>query len=225
MDPMTTRRRMLVWCAWAALSLPGAAAAVPLTVYNTGVDNSSNAWGTGGVPDIHYSLIVQPGSATAQTVTDTSYPFPPWIANNSGSRWIGPAADSNGPTGNYVYRTTFNVPANAILSTVSVSGDWATDDPGTDIRINNISTGQTSNGYGSFASFSVTSGFVFGANTLDFYVTNVPQFPNPTGLRVDHISGTYQVPEPHAAFLATMAASATALVRRRRRQKRFDIRS
>ena len=205
-----------------AVSSATSLSAAPLTIFNTGVDNSSNAWGTGGVPDIHYSLVVQPGSATAQTVTDTSFPFPPWIANNSGSRWIGPAADSNGPTGNYVYRTTFNVPANAILSSVSISGDWATDDPGTDIKINNTSTGQTSPSYSALTPFSINSGFVLGTNTLDFYVTNVPQFTNPTGLRVDHISGTYQVPEPYAAFLATMAASASTLIRGRRRRSNFD---
>src|SRR5438105_12530325 len=110
------RHGTLFYCATAAaMSLATAIIAAPLTVYNTGVDNSGNAWGSGGVPDIHYGLIVQPGSAIAQTVTDTAYPFPPWIANNSGSRWIGPDASSQGPPGNYIYRTTFNVPANPIL--------------------------------------------------------------------------------------------------------------
>jgi hypothetical protein len=140
-----------------------------------------------------------PPNFTAVTVDDTTYPFPPWLPNNSGSRWIGPAADSYGPAGPWIYRTTFTVPANAILSTVSVGGDWATDDPGTDIRINGASTGQTSASFTSLTPFSISSGFVFGNNTLDFYITNAG---GPTGLRVDHIVGSYQVPEPAAVALA-----------------------
>jgi len=212
------RHRTLFFCAIAAtMSFATALIAAPLTVYNTGVDNSSNAWGSGGVPDIHYSLIVQPGSAIAQTVTDTAYPFPPWLANNSGSRWIGPAADANGPAGNYVYRTTFNVPNNAVLSSVSVTGDWASDDPGTDIKINGASTGQTSASYSALTPFSINSGFVFGINTLDFYVTNAFNFINPTGLRVDHIAGSYQIPEPTALALACGGLIVGCVLRRRRR--------
>ncbi|HVT29243.1 MAG TPA: hypothetical protein VHE81_14600 [Lacipirellulaceae bacterium] len=186
-------------------------------IYNTGVNNSGVAFASPNVVDPHYSIIL-PANNTAVTVDDTTYPFPPWLPNNAGSRWIGPAADSFGPAGPWIYRTTFTVPANAILSTVSVTGDWATDDPGTDIRINGASTGQTSPSYLALTPFSINSGFVAGTNTLDFYLTNAG---GPTGLRVDHISGTYQVPEPQVVFLATVVISVSALVRRRRSQKYF----
>jgi hypothetical protein len=199
------------------MMLSTAVRAAPLTIFNTGVDNSGNAWAGAGVPDIHYSLIVQPGSATAVTVDANNYPIlgGPWIANNAGSRWIGPAADSQGPPGNYVYRTTFNVPNNAILSTVNVAGDWATDDPGTDIRINGASTGQTSPSFTGLTPFSVTSGFVFGVNTLDFYITNAG---GPTGLRVDHIAGSFQVPEPATLALVGCGLLVSSCVLRRRRR-------
>jgi hypothetical protein len=195
------RHGTLLWCACATvLSFASASNAASLSIFNTGVDNVGNALVGAGVPDTHYNLIVQPGSATAVTVDANNYPIfgGPWVANNAFSRWIGPDQTSQGPPGNYVYRTTFNVPNNAILSTVSITGDWATDDPGTDIRINNIPTGQTSNFFTSLSPFSVNSGFVFGLNTVDFYLTNAG---GPTGLRVDHIQGTFQIPEPAATAL------------------------
>ena len=199
-----------------------ASAANIANIYNTGVDNLGVAFAAPNVVDPHYSII-SPANFTAVTVDDTTYPFPPWLPNNAGSRWIGPAADSYGPAGPWIYRTTFNLPANAILSSVNVMGCWATDDPGTDIRINGASTGQTSLfSYSALTPFSVTSGFVVGTNTLDFYVTNAG---GPTGLRVDCISGTYQIPEPQVAFLVTLAASATTLIRGRRRRGNFDWRA
>ena len=191
--------------------------AAPITIFNTGVDPSANALIGPGVPDPHYSLIVQPGAATAVTVDATIWPIfgGPWVPNNSGSRWIGPDASSNGPPGTYVYRTTFNVPINAVLSTVNVSGDWGTDDNSLDIEINGNSTGLISGGFTTLPPFSITSGFVFGTNTLDFHLNNAG---GPTGLRVDHIAGSYQViPEPTSVVLLTLglAFAAGSFTRRR----------
>jgi hypothetical protein len=201
-----------------ALSLATTANAVPITIFNTGTDNSNNAWGSPNVVDLHYTYLVQPGSAVPVTVDDSGYPFGPWIANNygsPGSRWIGPDQSSFGPAGNYVYRTTFTIPNNAILSTASITGDWATDDPGTDIRINGISTGQTSNFFTALQPFSVNSGFQLGLNTLDFYLTNAG---GPTGLRVDHIRGSVQIPEPGAIALLCGGFLAVGVARYRRRR-------
>jgi hypothetical protein len=177
-------------------------AAIISPLYNTGVDNSGNALVGAGVVDTHYSLIVQPGSSTAVTVDHLNWPIAPngpWVINNPLSRWIGPDQTSQGPAGNYTYRTTFNVPANAILSTVNVSGLWGTDDPSIDIYINGNSTGNVSAGFTTLVPFSVTNNFVFGLNTLDFALTNAG---GPTGLRVDRIVGTYQIPEPASLALA-----------------------
>lgn len=187
-------------------------------LFNTGVNGAGVAFGSGGIADPHYSLIASPTAATAVTVTDTAYPFPPWFVNNAGSRWIGPAADGGGVGGNYVYRTTFTVPANAILSTVNVFGLWGVDDVATDILINGISTSPPSPSYAPLVPFAVTSGFVFGTNTLDFKITNAfPGIVNPTGLRVDRIVGSYQaVPEPATATLAIVALGGSAVILRRR---------
>jgi hypothetical protein len=205
---------------YAVLILAGysnAARAAPImNIYNTGVNNIAFTIGPPNIPDPHYRII-SPANFTAVTVDDTTYPFPPWLANNygsGGSRWIGPSSNGNGPAGPWIYRTIFTVPPTAILSTVNVTGDWATDDPGTDIRINGTPTGQTSASFTSLTPFSVTSGFVFGTNTLDFYLTNAG---GPTGLRVDHISGSFQIPEPTTLALACGGLISGFVLRHRRR--------
>ena len=199
-----------------AVLLTSTASAVPLGgLFNTGVDASANAWLIPGVPDLHYTVTASPSGAFIPVDTDdTVFPFPPWVANNPFSRWIGPAAPAaNGPAGFYNYRTTVNVPANAILSTVMISGLWGTDDPGNDILINGSSTGQVSAGFTSLVPFAINSGFVFGLNTIDFLLFNAG---GPTGLRVDQISGKYQIPEP-AALTALVGGSLILLLRGRRR--------
>lgn len=195
---------------------PAGSQAVPITnIYNTGVNNSGNAWLTAGTPDIHYTVTTSPsGSFVPVAIDDTTFPFPPWFPNNTFSRWIGPAAQyGGGPNGFYAYRTTFTLPGNAILSSVSISGLWGTDDPGNDILINANSTGQVSAGFTSLVPFSINSGFVVGLNTIDFLLANVGG--GPTGLRVDGIKGTYQVPEPYSLAMAFGCSSLWALRRRR----------
>ena len=192
--------------------------AAPLNgLYNTGVDTLSNAWVPPNIPDLHYTVTSSPSGAFVPVdIDDTVYPFPPWFPNNAFSRWIGPAGTSAyGPAGNYVYRTTVNVPANAILSSVMVSGLWGTDDPGLDILINGGSTGQVNIlSFTALTPFSITSGFNYGPNTIDFIVQNAG---GPTGLRVDQISGKYQaVPEP-AGIASLLGAALCTLLRGRRR--------
>ncbi len=196
-------------------------AATISNLYNTGVDNFNNALPLGGMVDPHYIISVSPsGPMLARTVTDTAFPFPPWVANNytpgAGSRWIGPEASSQGPAGNYRYRTTFTLPANTNLSTVSINGLWSTDDGSINININGNPTGAVASGFNALWPFSITSGFVLGTNVLTFDLNNAG---GPTGLRVDRMVGTYQViPEPGALLLAISAAGiCVALVQRRRK--------
>lgn len=192
-------------------------AAIITDLRNTGLTNLGAYIPTHGTPDGNYSIIVSPTPYTAVTVDDTNwpiFPFGPWVMNNSpNSRWIGPARDSQGLPGNYIYRTTFTVPLSANLATVNVSGLWGTDDPGLDILINGGSTGNVSAGFTSLVPFSVTSGFVFGVNTLDFVLNNAG---GPTGLRVDKVLGTY-APEPGSVALAMLGGMGVAGLRRCRR--------
>jgi hypothetical protein len=196
--------------------VPTKVSAVPIAnLYNTGLDAVGN-YQPAFAPDGNYTVVSSPlGPFTPVAVDDTVYPFPSfWVANNSpNSRWIGTSAQfSDGPNGNYLYRTTFSLPANA--TSAMISGLWATDDPGLDILINGNSTGQVSAGFSSLVPFSVASGFNVGLNTLDFLVANVGG--GPTGLRVDGIKGTYQIPEPASLAMGFGGSLAWVLGRRRR---------
>jgi hypothetical protein len=206
--PVNFKNRKILWLASVAaiaLLTSYCPAATISNLFNTGVDPAGNPLLGTGTADPHYALISSPAAYTAVTVNDPGYPISPngpWAANSPTSRWIGPDGTSNGAGGNYIYRTTFTVPANAILSSVNVFGLWAVDDVATDILINGNSTAPPSPFYTPLAPFAVTSGFVFGINTLDFAITNANIGINPTGLRVDRIVGTYQVPEPRTRGFA-----------------------
>src|SRR5580698_2326141 len=121
---------LLAFTCIVTLCLPNASNAVPISIFNTGTNGSNGSWGSPNVSDIHYTVIA-PSVFTPVTVDDTMYPFPLWLANNygtPGSQWIGPAGpNATGPVAPFTYRTTFNIPANAILSTASITGSWATD--------------------------------------------------------------------------------------------------
>lgn len=120
-----------------------------------------------------------------------------WLADGPNSVWIAPQADQSGTTysdgtyggnaeGSYTYETTFNL-TGYDLSRVTISGSWGTDNEGTNIYVNGISSGITVSGFNPLSPFTLTStnGLVAGTNTLDFFVQNDPSTPNPTGLRVD----------------------------------------
>jgi len=199
---------LLVFTCIVTLAFASASNGVPISIFNTGTNGVNGSWGAPNVSDIHYTVIA-PSVFTPVTVDDSFYPFPIWLANNygtPGSQWIGPAGpNAVGPVAPFVYRTTFSLPANANLSTVSIAGSWATDDGGTDIRINLTPTGQTSPFNNALTPFSVNSGFVIGTNTLDFHLIN--NGGGPTGLRVDKIVGSYQlvVPEPRTVAISCVA--------------------
>ncbi len=215
--------RLSVCLSLALLIFCNASEAATITnLFNTGVDAAKNALASGALVDPHYIITVSPtGPQLAYTVTDTAFPFPPWVINNytpgAGSRWISPNPNGTGqgPAGNYRYRTTFTVPPNAILSTVNVSGLWSTDDGYIDIFINGSPTGSTTGGHNALWPFSISGGFNYGPNTLVFALNNAG---GPTGLRVDGIVGTYQViPEPATVCLILGAGLLSVTVFRRRR--------
>jgi len=217
--PVRLKRTILAVCA--LLALMGTAHAATINIFNTGVDASGNPLPDGTIGDLHYTLITVPGGTTdirVRTLTG-GFPVGPWLADDPISAWIGPNNDSqdDGPIGTYIYRTTFSltglIPATAILT-----GQWATDNPGTDIRINGNSTGISSCCFTSWTPFTISSGFVAGTNTLDFVVVNQG---GPTGLRTE-ISGTANsvsgssVPEPASFVLLGVGIGAIGLIRRRK---------
>ena len=162
-------------------------------LFNTGVDANGVVLADNSI-DPHYALILNPDSASPNALVQNSQAFPiaggPWLANNSSSKWIGPRFETAAAAGgNYTYRTTFDLtgldPGSAVIT-----GGWTSDNNGLDILINGISTGiQNTAGFGSLSSFTISSNFIAGVNTLDFAINNADPVAGYTGLRVE-LSGT-----------------------------------
>jgi hypothetical protein len=188
-----------LWLDWHADRLrrtapPATAAAgtVQIAVYCTGVIYAGVPAADGAV-DTHYRLVSSADPAcpgpNAIVVISNGWPIPPWVGNDSNSKWVGPrrdAAKMNAP-GTYTYETTFDLtglnPATAVLT-----GKWATDNSGA-IRLNGVTVGTASKTFDAFTPFALNTDFVAGVNTLEFVVFNLGTSPNPTGLRVE-IGGT-----------------------------------
>lgn len=178
-------------------------------LFNTGVDGA----GVKVLPsntttaDLHYAMIANSFGSGSSTAFVEQFPNGAWVSS-ADANYISPDGSDgstiNGGSYTVTYRTTFTLPANADLSTVSIVGGWSTDDTGLDILINGVSTGLTSPGFGSFTVFNVPGGsYVIGANTLDFQWRDGS---GPGGLDVRFTSKTFRVnangvPEPSTLSL------------------------
>ncbi|HLJ55541.1 MAG TPA: hypothetical protein VKT77_10930 [Chthonomonadaceae bacterium] len=138
-------------------------------LFNTGVDGAG-ALLTQGSTDSHWSIMSGPQTGALYVPP----PNPAWFARTSNSQWISPSVVQSGavPAGTYQYRTTFTVTGPA-LSGLSIAVGCATDDAISDVRLNGTSVATNLGGSSFWTTFNITSGFVTGSNTLDFYVSNV----------------------------------------------------
>jgi hypothetical protein len=193
-------------------------------VYNTGVDSNQARSPDGTLGDAHYQLVSIPNAGQTKTIrvrnSNGGFPIGPWMGDDSASSWIGPNNNAQvyGSPGNYDYQTTFTAPDGA--SSVTITGQWAADDSGLDIRVNGVSSGDTTtSGFSAFTPFTLTEPVAPGLNTLDFIVQNVnSNGDNPTGLRVEIGSVTFAlVPEPAMGMAVATAASLGLILPRRRR--------
>jgi len=179
-------------------------------LFNTGVDGSGAALGD-NVDDPHYDLIAAPDPPGLGDATVPSTPGS-WVDNTSTSRWIGPDVGGNASAapGDYTYRTTFTLDALTDLSSVIISGAWATDNPTLDIAVNGVSSGLSGGSLSFLTPFlldSSNSTFMTGTNTIDFVVSNTGTGANPTGLLVTQVAGTYLlVPEPTTLLIWSLLA-------------------
>jgi hypothetical protein len=177
-------------------------------LYNTGVDNARNPLPNDpSAIDTHYALVVNPDSAltgdpNTHVQNETVFPIAggPWVANTGTSKWVSPRFDSSAAAGtltppNYVYSTTFDLTGlNPV--TASLSGQWATDNFGIEIRLNGQVIPGTANTtqFPAYTGFSIPIGSPFqaGVNTLEFVVQNADVQPpgGYTGLHVTNLQGT-----------------------------------
>jgi uncharacterized protein (TIGR03437 family) len=178
-------------------------ATIPIAIFGTGYVAGGPGLAAVGAVDGNFNLISCPAGACVSNgnggyrafVTLTGqYPFPFWVADTSSGQWIGPASGGNEVTidapGLYVYREKFDL-SGFNLATVALNGFFAIDDTWNYMQLNGVTVGPTSASMSSLTPFSLTSGFVPGINTIDFFVTNGPTggAQNPTGLMVE-LSGS-----------------------------------
>jgi hypothetical protein len=189
----------------------GAAQAVTIPgLINTGV-------GAAGTIDTNYKFGVTAGTAVGTpcaggacgvVTSNASFPLGIWLPNTATSSWLAPTINqgaSYDPTSNGIYTWTlsFNL-TGFIPSTASLSGQFLADNSAT-VSLNGGPVLATTTSFTNWATFTASSGFVAGLNTLTFTGTNIAlsTSPNPTGIRVEFTaSNVSAVPEPSAAVLA-----------------------
>ena len=218
---------------------PSAPAAPITTLFNTGVDNNNVVLADNAV-DPHYRAVAPPppfdapgvpagnmsGASTfagAGVVARASggFPIPPWVPDTGLSAWTTPAADTNGPGGNYAWETVFDLNG-FIPATAVINGRWSSDNGGLDILVNGASTGQANaSQFGGYSGFVIPPNLLLPTtNVLTFIVNNgagEATEAGPTGVRVEFDQRDAQlIPEPSAAALL-LALAPAALARRRQR--------
>ncbi len=183
-------------------------------LYNTGMSASGVVLPYGSI-DPHYTIVSSPdGAPLAEKTMDSSggFPIPPWVGDDHLSRWDSESTDGHGNegTGTFDNQTTFVASGPGIAT---ITGQWATDDSGTDILINGVSTGATAGGFGSWTPFSITGVVHAGVNTLDFLQVNGG---GPGGIRVEFFSPN-PAPEPASFAIWGAVIAGGLLVAPRRR--------
>ncbi len=205
-----------------AIAAVAPAHAAPIaTLFNTGVDAGGLLLADNTIGDPHYTLITTPGTTTTDIrvrTSDSADPIPPWLADNTTSRWIGPNVSQilNGDVGDYMFRTTFSlVDLNPV--TAMITGRWSMDNTGTEIKLNGTSVVTAcTTGFTAWCNFSITNNFLSGTNQLDFFISNAGVEPNPIGLRVE-MTGTADVPEPASLAVLGLGLVGLGAVRRKGR--------
>jgi hypothetical protein len=182
--------------------------------FNTGVGDDAAPL-AGGAIDPHFTLTVNPDSATTTAFVETNLPGA-WTTASTTAKWVGPRADTSGAAGgNYVYRTQIDL-TGFTLSSVQITGGWATDNGGTAIKVNDVvvpgMTNTVGATYATLVPFTInlanTPGLIAGVNNIDFYVTN--ETSGFAGLLVDNLKVIGTIPAGTAPHIVIQPQSQVA---------------
>jgi PEP-CTERM motif len=228
-------KKLLSFCVVFGLLAGGAqAASIPISLFNTGVDNSGVSLANGAI-DHHWLL--NPTGANTETPANTqptvatsahNFPIPPWLGDSTTSAWITPNAALTGPNDNsgaagFIYSEAFTTTSDA--SEVTISGGAGADnnvvgvalDGGAPIVFSNPS------GFGALDPYTISGLLIGTSHVIQFYVANGKGEGGGdgyTGFREEFTSAAFTpVPEPGslAGLLGFGGMSLIGLGWRRRR--------
>lgn len=159
-------------------------------------DPQIQVWGT----SIQIGDINQEAAPVSQQQAVVISAHPAWVEFNPGTNWVSVDGSGVGPSGDYIYETTFVLPQRYINPTLNLS--FCCDDHG-HLLFNEASypDDHAAFGTGGMARITIDDPSLFraGANKLDFFVYNLG---GPTGL--DYYAVVSYDPVPESSSILTM---------------------